>query len=67
MATKMSSIMNSRDAGSFTSAYDFELDNKVKIDGCGQGAVLKKISSTIGDMYDLRLDVNEFIITLRTK
>ena len=29
-------------AGSFASAYDFELGNKVKIDGSGQGTMLKK-------------------------
>ena len=48
--------MNFGDAGCFTSAYDFELGNKVKIDGRWQGSVLKKISSTIGDMYEVILD-----------
>ena len=38
----MASIMNSHDAGSFTSAYDFELGNKAKIDDHRQGTVLNK-------------------------
>ena len=59
----MASITFSGDAGSFTSAYDFELGNKIKIDGRGQGSVLKKISSTIGHMYEVMLDKTEFIIS----
>ena len=42
IASKMASIMNSHDAGSFTSAYDFELGNKAKIDDHRQGTVLNK-------------------------
>ena len=49
--------INSGDAGIFTSAYD----------GRGRGTVLKKISSTIGDMYEVMLDGTEFIITVRTE
>ena len=37
------SRMNTDDAGSFTSAYDFELGNKVKIVGRRQGTLLKKV------------------------
>ena len=44
----MVSIMNSGDASSFTSAYEIQLDHKVKLDGRGHGTVLKLISSTIG-------------------
>ena len=58
--------MTSRDAGSFTSAYSFESDNKVKIECREQGAVLKK-SSTTGDMYEVMLDGTEFIITVRAE
>ena len=65
IATKMASITNSGKAGSFTSAYDFELGEKEKIDGCGQETMLKKISSTTGDMYEVMLDGTEFIITAR--
>ena len=54
--------MNTCVAGSFTSAYDFELGIKVKIVGRGIETVLKKISSTIGDMYEVMLDGAEFII-----
>ena len=55
----------SRDAGSFTSPYDFELGNKVKIDGRGHGTGLNKIRSTTGDMYEVMLYGTEFIITVR--
>ena len=54
-------------SGSFTSAYDFELGNKVKIAGRRQGTVLKKISSATGDMYEVILDGTEFIITVRAE
>ena len=52
----MGSLAFSGDTGSFTSAYDFELGNKVKIDGRMQGTVFKKISSTTGDVYEVMLD-----------
>ena len=38
----MTSITYSSEAGSFTSAYDFELGEKVKIDGRGKETMLKK-------------------------
>ena len=61
----MVSTMNSGNAGSFTSAYEFESGHKVKIDGRMQGTVLKKkITSTIGDMYQVIHDGTEFIITV---
>ena len=56
------SRMNTGDAGSFTSAYDFELGNKVKFVGRRQGTVLKKKCSTIVDMYEVMLDGTEYII-----
>ena len=36
----MASIMNSGDAGSYTSAYEFELGQKVKIDGRRKGTMV---------------------------
>ena len=60
----MASTMNSCDA-SFTLANAFEMNDVVQIDGRGRGAVLKKISSTAGDLYQVMLDWTEFTITVR--
>ena len=58
----MALLIYSCDTDSFTSAHDFELGNKVKIDGHGQGTLLKKIRNTTDDMYEAMLDRSEFII-----
>ena len=55
----------SGEACSLTSAYDFKLGEKVKIDGCGQETMLKKRSST-GNIYEVMLDGTQFIITAKT-
>ena len=60
----MASTMNSGDA-SFTLANAFEMSDVVQIDGRGKGTVLKKISSTAGDLYQVMLDGTEFTITVR--
>ena len=60
----MASIMNSGDA-SFTLANSFEMSDVVQIDGRGKGTILKKISSTAGDLYQVMLDGTEFTITVR--
>ena len=62
----MASIMNSGDAGSFTSAYEFELYHKIKIDGPSKEPSWKK-SRTFGDMNRVMLDGMEFIITVRAE
>ena len=60
--------MNSGDA-SFTLANAFEMSDVhvhvVQIDGREKGTVLKKISSTAGDLYQVMLDGTEFTITVR--
>ena len=60
----MASIMNSGDA-SFALANAFEMSDVVQIDGRGKGTILKKISSTAGDLYQVMLDGTEFTITVR--
>ena len=65
VVTKMASIMNSSDADSFISKNDFELGNKVNIDGSRQETLFKKISSTICYLYEVMLDGTELIITVR--
>ena len=59
----MAFLIYSCDTGSFTFPQDFELGNKVKIDGRGQETVLKKIRSTTDDMYmyEAMLDRSELI------
>ena len=54
--------MNYRDLGSFTSAYDFELGKKVKIDGCVKGTVLKKKKR-----HWVMLGGNDIIITFKAE
>lgn len=61
----MASIMNSGGASSFTFANEFEMSDVVQIDGRGKGTVLKRISSTTGDLYQVMLDETEFTITVR--
>ena len=63
----MASITYSDNAGSFTSTYDLELRNKVKIDGQRARNRVEKNSSDTGDMYEVMLDGTEFIITVRAE
>ena len=62
----MASIMDYWDAGSFTSAYVFELGNKVKLMVACMEPFLK-ISSIIGDMYEVMLDQTQLIIMIRVE
>lgn len=45
----------------------FEMNDKVQIDGRGKGTVLKKISSTSGNLYTVMVDGTEFTVTVRAE
>lgn len=47
--------------------YGFEMHDKVHIDGRGKGTVLKKISTTSGDLYVVMVDGTEFTVTVRAE
>ena len=46
---------------------DFEMNDKVKIDGRGRATVLKRTSSTTGDLYEVMIDGTEFTVTIRAE
>ena len=47
--------------------YGFEMDDQVHIDGRGKGTVLKKISTTSGDLYVVMVYGTEFTVTVRAE
>lgn len=68
IATKMASAFGD---ATFTfeidPAFSFEMNDKVHIDGRGKGTILKKISTTTGDLYEVMVDGTEFTVTVRAE